>query len=91
MNSTNRFRSLAKDAIMQIESDTHGCKVTHEDIEVSYMSFVSGYMKAEFVIPKKAKDRRYIASYIPTSDSMYVDEFRMSLEGTKVVKVGLGD
>lgn len=91
MTSTNRFRSLAKDAIVSIEKEQHGRDVTHEDIEVVFMSYISGNMKATFVIPRDTQNRCYEVSYTRTNNNIYIDEYVKTHQGTKVVSVESGD
>ena len=57
MRNTNEFRTLAKDEIAKLEKDVYGRDVTHEEIEIVFMSYVMGYIKGLFVVARNTEGR----------------------------------
>lgn len=75
MTNTNTFRTIAKDAIIKIEKDMYNRDLEHKDIEVVFMSYVLGQMKATFVVPVKNFGRYYEVSLNNLTQRMYIDEY----------------
>ena len=76
MQNTNTFRSMAKDAIIKIEKETYNRDLTHEDVEVVFMSYVLGQMKGTFGVPKDNNGRYYEVSLSNITNKMYIDEYQ---------------
>ena len=83
MKNTNAFRTRAKDEIVKLEKDTYGRDVTHEEIEIVFLSYVMGYIKGLFVVARNAEGRIYEVSSNPSTGKFYIDVYKK--EGNKVV------
>lgn len=86
MTDTNRFRTLAKKEIVRIEKDQFGRDLTHEDIQVVFMSYVLGQMKATLVVAKNTEGRYYEVSYSYLNKKLFVDIYKQV--GSVVVDIG---
>jgi hypothetical protein len=76
MTDTNKFRTLAKREIVRIEKDQFGRDLTHEDIQVVFMSYVLGQMKATLVVAKNTEGRYYEVSYSYLNQRLFVDIYK---------------
>jgi len=85
MKNTNAFRTRAKDEIVKLEKDTYGRDVTHEEIEIVFLTYVMGYIKGLFVVVRNTEGRIYEISSNPVNNKLYIDVYRK--EGTKVVSL----
>lgn len=83
MKNTNAFRTRAKDEIVKLEKDNYGRDVTHEEIEVVFLTYVMGYIKGMFVVARNTEGRIYEVSSNPTTRKFYIDVYKK--EGNKVV------
>ena len=63
MRDTNKFRTLAKQEIVKIEKDLYGREVSHEEIQLVFLSYVLGQMKATMVVAQNTQGRYYEISY----------------------------
>lgn len=86
MRNTNAFRTRAKDEIVKLEKDTYGRDVTHEEIEIVFLTYVMGFIKGMFVVASNPQGRIYEISSNPTNGKFYIDVY--AKEGTKVVNLG---
>lgn len=86
MTDTNKFRSLCKQQIVRLEKDQFGRDLTHEDIQVVFMSYVLGQMKATLVVAKDTDGRYYECSYSYLNQKLFVDIYKKI--GDIVVNVG---
>lgn len=86
MTDTNKFRSLCKQQIVRLEKDQFGRDLTHEDIQVVFMSYVLGQMKATLVVAKDTEGRYYECSYSYLNQKLFVDMYKKI--GDLVVNVG---
>ena len=85
MRDTNAFRTRAKDEIVKLERDTYGRDISHEQIEIVFLSYVMGYIKGLFVVAKNTEGRIYEVSSNPTNGKFYIDVYKK--EGSKVVSL----
>lgn len=76
MTDTNKFRTLAKDEICKLERETYNREITHEEIQIVFMSYVMGCMKATLVVAKNTDGRYYEVSYSPINNRMYIDTYK---------------
>ena len=83
MRNTNAFRTRAKDEIVKLEKDVYGRDITHEEIEIVFLSYVMGYIKGLFVVAGNTEGRIYEISSNPASGKFYIDVYKK--EGNKVV------
>lgn len=83
MTNTNAFRTRAKDEIAKLEKDVYGRDISHEEIEIVFLSYVMGYIKGIFVVAKNTEGRIYEISSNPANNKFYIDVYKR--EGTKVV------
>lgn len=83
MRNTNEFRTFAKDEIAKLEKDVYGRDVTHEEIEIVFMSYVMGYIKGLLVVARNTEGRIYEVSSNPSNGKLYIDVYKK--EGNKVV------
>ena len=83
MRNTNAFRTRAKDEIVKLEKDVYGRDVTHEEIEIVFLSYVMGYIKGMFVVAGNTEGRIYEVSSNPVTLKLYIDVYKK--EGNKVV------
>ena len=83
MRDTNEFRSRAKDEVAKLEKDVYGRDVSHEEIEVVFLTYVMGYIKGMFVVARNTEGRIYEVSSNPTNGKFYIDVYKK--EGSKVV------
>ncbi len=83
MTNTNAFRTRAKDEIAKLERDVYGRDISHEEIEIVFLSYVMGYIKGIFVVAKNTEGRIYEISSNPANNKFYIDVYKR--EGTKVV------
>ena len=86
MTDTNKFRTLAKQEIVKIEKDMYGRDITHEEIQMVFLSYVLGQMKATLVVAKNTEGRYYEVSYSSISKKMFIDVYKQA--GSKVVEIG---
>ena len=86
MTDTNQFRTLAKQQIVRIEREVYGREINHEDIQMVFLSYVLGQMKATLVVARKTEGRYYEVSYSHINDKMFVDVYKQV--DSIVVKVG---
>ena len=85
MKNTNAFRTRAKDEIVKLEKDVYGRDVTHEEIEIVFLSYVMGFIKGLFVVARNTEGRIYEISTNPSNGKMYIDVYKK--EGNKVVSL----
>ena len=83
MRDTNAFRTRAKDEIVKLEKDVYGRDVSHEEIEIVFLSYVMGYIKGLFVVANNTYGRIYEISSNPSNGKFYIDVYKK--EGSKVV------
>ena len=83
MKNTNAFRTRAKDEIVKLEKDNYGRDVTHDEIEVVFLTYVMGFIKGMFVVARNTEGRIYEVSSNPTTLKLYIDVYKK--EGNKVV------
>lgn len=90
MTDTNKFRTLAKQEIVKIERDIYDRDITHEEIQLVFLSYVLGQMKATLVVAKNTQGRYYEVSYSCLNNKMFIDVYNqvasktVSLEGRNV-------
>lgn len=85
MTNTNAFRTRAKDEIVRLEKDNYGRDVSHEEIEIVFLTYVMGFIKGMFVVAKNTEGRIYEISSNPNSNRLYIDVYKK--EGSKVVSL----
>jgi hypothetical protein len=83
MRNTNAFRTRAKDEIVKLEKDVYGRDVSHEEIEIVFLTYIMGYIKGLFVVAKNTQGRIYEISSNPSTNKFYIDVY--TKEGNKVV------
>ena len=83
MKNTNAFRTRAKDEIVKLEKDNYGREVTHEEIEIVFLTYVMGFIKGMFVVARNTEGRIYEVSSNPVTGKFYIDVYKK--EGNKVV------
>ena len=83
MKNTNTFRTRAKDEIVKLEKDNYNRDVSHEEIEIVFLSYVMGFIKGLFVVARNTEGRIYEISSNPTTGKLYIDVYKK--EGNKVV------
>ena len=83
MRDTNEFRTRAKDEVAKLEKDVYGRDVSHEEIEIVFLSYVMGYIKGLFVVARNTDGRIYEVSSNPSNGKFYIDVYKK--EGSKVV------
>lgn len=76
MTDTNQFRTLAKQQIVRIEREVYGREVSHEDIQMVFLSYVLGQMKATMVVARDTEGRYYEISYSYINQRMFVDVYK---------------
>lgn len=85
MQNTNEFRTLAKDEIVKLEKDVYGRDISHEEIEIVFLSYVMGYIKGLFVVARNTGGRIYEISSNPSNGRFYIDVYKK--DGEKVVAI----
>ena len=85
MKNTNAFRTRAKDEIVLLEKDVYGRDISHEEIEIVFLSYVMGYIKGLFVVARNTEGRIYEISSNPSTGKLYIDVY--TKEGNKVVNI----
>lgn len=85
MTDTNKFRTLAKDEIVKLEAENYGRTIAHEEIQIVFMSYVMGSMKATLVVAKNTQGRYYEVSYSSYNNRMYIDTYEKVAD--KVIEV----
>ena len=85
MTNTNAFRTRAKDEIVKLEKDIYGRDISHEEIEIVFLSYVMGFIKGLFVVARNTEGRIYEISSNPSNGKLYIDVYMM--EGNKVVNI----
>ena len=85
MTDTNAFRTRAKDEIVKLEKDVYGRDISHEEIEIVFMSYVMGFIKGMFVVAKNTEGRIYEISSNPSNGKFYIDVYKK--EGSRVVNI----
>ena len=83
MRDTNEFRTRAKDEVAKQKKDVYGREVSHEEIEIVFLSYVMGYIKGLFVVARNTDGRIYEVSSNPSNGKFYIDVYKK--EGSKVV------
>lgn len=86
MTDTNQFRTLAKQQIVRIEREVYGREINHEDIQMVFLSYVLGQMKATLVVARNTEGRYYEVSYSHINDKLFIDVYKQV--DSIVVKVG---
>ena len=86
MTDTNQFRTLAKQQIVRLEREVYGREVNHEDIQMVFLSYVLGQMKATLVVARNTEGRYYEVSYSHINNKMFVDVYKQV--DSVVVNVG---
>ena len=85
MTNTNAFRTRAKDEIVKLEKDVYSRDISHEEIEIVFLSYVMGFIKGLFVVAKNTDGRIYEISSNPSTGKLYIDVYMK--EGNKVVNI----
>ena len=85
MRDTNAFRTRAKDEIVKLEKDVYGRDISHEEIEIVFLTYVMGFIKGMFVVAKNTDGRIYEVSSNPANGRFYIDVYKK--EGSKVIDV----
>lgn len=85
MRDTNAFRTRAKDEICKLEKDIYGRDISHEEVEIVFLSYVMGFIKGLFVVAKNTEGRIYEISSNPTNGRLYIDVYKK--EGSKTVDI----
>lgn len=85
MRDTNAFRTRAKDEIALLEKDVYGRDISHEEIEIVFLSYVMGYIKGFFVVAKNTEGRIYEVSSNPATGKFYIDVYKK--DGSKVIQI----
>jgi hypothetical protein len=85
MRDTNKFRTLAKQEIVKIEKDLYNREISHEEIQLVFLSYVLGQMKATMVVAQNTQGRYYEVSYSCINHKMFIDIYKQT--GSKVVIV----
>lgn len=85
LSNSNEFRTRAKDEIVKLEKDVYGRDISHEEIEIVFLTYVMGFIKGMFVVAKNTMGRIYEVSSNPQTGKFYIDVYRK--EGSKVVNV----
>ncbi len=85
MRDTNAFRTRAKDEIVKLEKDVYGRDISHEEIEIVFLTYIMGFIKGMFVVAKNTEGRIYEISSNPTNGKFYIDVYKK--EGSKVVSL----
>ena len=85
MRDTNAFRTRAKDEICKLEKDIYGRDISHEEVEIVFLSYVMGFIKGLFVVAKNTEGRIYEISSNPTNGRLYIDVYKK--EGSKTVEI----
>ena len=85
MTNTNEFRTRSKDEIVKLEKDNYGRDISHEEIEIVFLSYVMGFVKGLFVVARNTEGRIYEISSNPSTNKLYIDVYKK--EGSKVVNV----
>ena len=75
MTDTNKFRTLCKQQIVRIEKSQYDRDINHEDIQVVFMSYVLGQMKATLVVAKNTEGRYYECTYSYLNKKLFVDVY----------------
>ena len=88
MRDTNKFRTLAKQEIVKIEKDLYDREVSHEEIQLVFLSYVLGQMKATMVVAQNTQGRYYEVSYSYLTQRLFIDVYKQA--GSKVVNVEEG-
>ena len=86
MTDTNRFRTLAKEQLVRIEKEVYGREIDHTDIQLVFLSYVLGQMKATLVVARDTDGRYYEVSYSHLNQKMFVDVYKQV--DSVVVEVG---
>lgn len=76
MTDTNKFRSLCKDQIIRIEKEVYAREIDRDDIQLVFLSYVLGQMKATLVVAKDTQGRYYECSYSYINNKLFVDVYR---------------
>ena len=85
MSDTNAFRTRAKDEICKLEKDVYSRDVSHEEVEIVFLSYVMGFIKGMFVVAKNTDGRIYEVSSNPMNGRFYIDVYKK--EGSKVINL----
>ena len=85
MRDTNAFRTRATDEICKLEKDIYGRDISHEEVEIVFLSYVMGFIKGLFVVAKNTEGRIYEISSNPTNGRLYIDVYKK--EGSKTVEI----
>ena len=85
MKDTNAFRTRAKDEIAKLEKDVYGRDISHEEIEMVFLTYIMGYIKGMFVVAKNTCGRIYEVSSNPQNGKFYIDVYKK--DGSKVVAI----
>ena len=88
MRDTNKFRTLAKQEIVKIEKDLYDREISHEEIQLVFLSYVLGQMKATMVVAQNTQGRYYEVSYSYLTQRLFIDVYKQA--GSKVVNVEEG-
>jgi hypothetical protein len=54
LSNSNEFRTRAKDEIVKLEKDVYGRDISHEEIEIVFLTYVMGFIKGMFLVAKNA-------------------------------------
>ena len=85
LRDTNAFRTRAKDEICKLEKDVYNRDISHEEVEIVFLTYVMGYIKGLFVVARNTEGRIYEVSSNPSNGKLYIDVYKK--EGNKVVSL----
>ena len=88
MRDTNEFRILAQKEIAKIEKDLYGRDVSLEEVQLVFLSYVLGQMKATMVVAQNTQGRYYEVSYSYLTQRLFIDVYKQ--DGSKVINVEEG-
>lgn len=85
LRDTNAFRTRAKDEICKLEKDVYNRDISHEEVEIVFLTYVMGYIKGMFVVARNTEGRIYEVSLNPNNGKYYIDVYKK--EGSKVISL----
>ncbi|MBR0295545.1 MAG: hypothetical protein IJQ67_06580 [Bacilli bacterium] len=85
LRDTNAFRTRAKDELCKLEKDVYGRDITHEEVEIVFLTYVMGFIKGMFVVANNTCGRIYEISSNPTNGRLYIDVYKK--DGSKVIAI----
>ena len=85
LRDTNAFRTRAKDEICKLEKDVYNRDISHEEVEIVFLTYVMGYIKGMFVVARNTEGRIYEVSLNPNNGKYSIDLYKK--EGSKVISL----